>query len=93
MKPQTSWAQELEKRILFRIKLVKVTAAYRIKIKGGRPSDQDSAALAALVALLGGASAASAIEQGVANGMRLMAYCHYKTPGNMDKLLTDIKNA
>lgn len=89
---QSSWAQALEQQVVERIARVKHHAAYRIKQLGGRPSDQDSAALAALLALLNGASAASAIEQGVDNGKRLMAYCRYRK-NNIDRLLSDIKDA
>jgi hypothetical protein len=68
----TNWAQDLELKIRQRIEAVILIAAYRIMRKGGSRRDQDSAALAALLALLNGESAASAVESGIKNGLYLM---------------------
>ncbi len=67
-----NWAQAQEAKAIERMALVKLYAAYRVWRLSGNRAIQDSAALAALLALLNGGSAANAIYTGVACGRELM---------------------
>lgn len=71
MSHRQSWAQSLTLTLITRMKRVQIHAAYRVQRKGGHQVAQACAAVAARDSLLDGLSAASAIANGIAIGMRI----------------------
>lgn len=71
---QTSWAQTQLKIVKNRAEIVKMITTLNIRIDGGTPAEQKSAALAAHLALINGETPENAIKNGVINGRRIMAF-------------------
>jgi len=79
---EPNWAQQLTKKLITRMKLVQLHAAYRVQQKGGHQAAQICAAVAARERLLDGGSAANAIDTGVKVGMKInvaMTKTHHLT--------------